>query len=75
MNKNRKNTKFLFQACNVERYTTSHYTNLIVCRNSCKKNNDGDKDETEKIIKWYLEIQRLIHLAGQMLLTWIQHFS
>lgn len=41
-NKKEKNTKFLFQACDVESYTSSQYTNLMVHMNSCKKNNYGD---------------------------------
>ena len=28
-NKKGNNSKFLFQVCGVERYTTSHYTNLF----------------------------------------------
>ena len=32
-----KNTKFLFQTCDVERYMTAHYTNLLVRMNSCKR--------------------------------------
>ena len=62
-----KNMKFLFQACDVERYTTSHYTNLLVRMNSCKKNNDVDKAELKKGMTWYMEIRRTIHQAIQML--------
>lgn len=47
-NKKVKNTKFLFQACDVERCTTAHYTSLLVRMNNCKKNNDGDKAELKK---------------------------
>lgn len=42
-NKKGKNTKFLFQVYDVEKYTTSQYTNLIVRMNNYVKNNDGDK--------------------------------
>ena len=61
--------KFLFQACDVEIYTTAHYTNLIVRMNSCKKNNEGNKAKIKKIMNWYSEIKRVINQAGQMLLT------
>ena len=45
-----KITKYLFQACDVERYTTAHYTNLLVKMKICAKNNDGDKAELRKVI-------------------------
>ena len=64
-----KQTKFLFQSCDVERYTTSLYTNLIVCMNSCKKNNEADKAELKKVKNWYAEILRTLHMAAQVLIT------
>lgn len=64
-----KNTKFLFQACDVERYTTTDYTNLLVRMNSCKKNNDGDKVRLKNVMNWYFEIRRPMHQAIQMLMT------
>ena len=42
-NKKGRNTKYLFQVCDVEKYTSTQYKNLLVRMNSCKKNNDGDK--------------------------------
>ena len=51
-----KITKYLFQACDVERYTPTHYTNLLVWMNNCAKNNDGDKAELGKVINWYTKI-------------------
>ncbi|CAI9290472.1 unnamed protein product [Lactuca saligna] len=45
------NTKVLYQACDVERYTSLHYTNLMVRMNSYAKNNDKEKAEIWKIIK------------------------
>ncbi|KAL7591384.1 hypothetical protein Lser_V15G33665 [Lactuca serriola] len=68
-NKKENNTKFWFQACDVERHTTTHYTNLIVCMNSCKNNNESDKVEIKKSMNWYSEIRRVIRQVGQMLLT------
>ena len=46
-NKIGKNTKFLYQVCDVEKYTSSQYTNLLVRINICKKNNDGEKVEIQ----------------------------
>ena len=40
---NGKARRFLFQACEVERYTTSQYTKFIVRMNNCLKTNQGDK--------------------------------
>ena len=31
-----KSSKFFFQTSEIERYTTAHYTNVIVRMNSCK---------------------------------------
>lgn len=42
-NKKGNNSKFLFQVVDVERYTTSHYTSLLVRMNGCEKNNDKEK--------------------------------
>lgn len=67
-NKNEKNTKYLFQACDIERYTTTQYMNLLFHMNSCKKSNDGDKEKLKKIIKWYSEIRRSLHQVIQMLM-------
>ena len=45
-----KAKRFLFQVGEIERYTTSQYTNFIVRMNSCTKNNDGDKKELKKVL-------------------------
>ena len=58
---------FLFQACEVERYTTSQYTNFIVRMNNCKNNNEREKKELKKIISWYMEIRRVMLFALQIL--------
>ena len=65
--KSGKSKKFLFQAAEVERYSTSQYTNLIVRMNHCKKNNDGNKKELKKIINWYTEIRRVMLYSIQIL--------
>lgn len=64
-----KSSKFFFQTSEIERYITAHYTNLIVCMNSCKNNNDGDKVELKKLMNWYAEIRRTLHMAGQLLIN------
>lgn len=63
------NSKFLFQVCDVERYRSSHYTNLLVRMSSCDKNNDKEKIEIRKIVNWYVEIRRLIHQATKVLIN------
>ena len=68
-NKKGRNTKYLFQVFDVEKYTSSQYMNFLVRMNSCKKNNDGDKEDIRKTISWYDEIQRVIHQVSQMLMT------
>ena len=45
-----KPKKFLFKVSEIERYTTSQYTNFIVRMNNCTKNNEGDRKELKKII-------------------------
>ena len=65
--KNGKAKRFLFQANEVERYTTVQYTKFMVRMNNCKKNNDGDKAELKKVMRWYTEIRRMIHFAAQIL--------
>ena len=45
-----RKTKYLFQACDVERYTTTHYMNLMVRMNKCKKNDDKDKAELKMVM-------------------------
>ena len=62
-----KAKRFLFQVAEIERYTTSQYTNFIVRMNNCTKNNDGDKKELKKIITWYSEIRRTMHSVAQVL--------
>lgn len=47
-NKKGKDTKFLFQAYDVERYTSSQYTNLLVRINSCNKKIMVTKRKFEK---------------------------
>ena len=69
-----KQTNFLFQSCDVERYTTAKYTNLIVHMNSCKKNNDRDKSKLKKVMNWYAEIRRTLRVAAQVLITRFRHF-
>ncbi|KAL7610158.1 hypothetical protein Lser_V15G11463 [Lactuca serriola] len=59
--------RFLFQTSEVERYTNSQYTNLIVRMNHCKKNSEGDKKEIKKVISWYMEIRRVLMYAVQLL--------
>ena len=59
--------RFLFQTCEVERYTNSQYTNLIVRMNHCKKNSEGDKKEIMKVISWYMEIRRVLMYDVQLL--------
>ena len=56
-----KPKRFLFQVSEIERYTTSQYTNFIVRMNNCTMNNEGDKKELKKIITWYSEIRRRMH--------------
>ena len=58
---------FLFQACEVERYTASQYTNFKVHMTNNKKNNKGDKKELKKNISWYTEIRRVMLFALQIL--------
>ncbi|KAL7617007.1 hypothetical protein Lser_V15G03290 [Lactuca serriola] len=58
-----KPKKFLFKVSEIERYTTSQYTNFIVHMNNCSKNNEGDRKELKKIITWYLEIRRTMNSA------------
>lgn len=65
-NKKGNNSKFLFQVCDVERYTTSHYTNLFVQMNSCDRNNDKEKADIRKIVNW---IRRIIHQAMKVLMN------
>ena len=60
-NKKGNNTKFLFQVCDVERYNSCQYINLMVQMNSCAKNNDKEKAETRKIVNYYDEVRRVIH--------------
>lgn len=55
-NKKGNNSKFPFQVCDVERYTTAHYTNLLVRMNSCEKNNDKEKAQIQNIVNQYVEI-------------------
>ena len=64
-----KITMFLFQVCDGERYTTSHYTNFIIRMNSCVKNNESDKPKIRKVVKWCVEIRRVIHQVAQTLMT------
>ncbi|CAI9285816.1 unnamed protein product [Lactuca saligna] len=52
--------RFLFQASEVETYSTSQYANLSVRMNHYKKNNEGDKKEMKKIISWYTEVRRVL---------------
>ena len=59
--------RFLFQTSEVERYSNSQYTNLIVRMNHCKKNSEGDKKEIKKVISWYMEIRRVLMYAVQLL--------
>lgn len=68
-NKKSNNTKFPFQVCDTERYTTPHYTNLMVRMNNCEKNNEKEKAEIRKVINWYAEIRRVIHQAAKMLMA------
>lgn len=67
--KNGKTKRFLFQENEMERYTTSQYTNFIVRMNNYSKNNLGDKKELKKIISWYTEIRRVMLFAAQILST------
>lgn len=60
-NKKGNNTKFLSQVCDVKRYTSSYYTNLMVRMNSCAKNNGKEKADIRKIVNWYAEVRRVIH--------------
>lgn len=53
-----KMAKFLFQVCDIERYTNSNYTNLLIQINNCKKNDNEDKAKIRKTIQWYMEIRR-----------------
>ena len=55
-NKNGKMTKFLFQICDLERYTNSQYTNLLIRMNNCKRNEVEDKVEIRKMIMWYMDV-------------------
>ena len=66
-----KPKKFLFKVFEVERYTSSQYTNFIVRMNNCKKNNEGDKRELKKVITWYAEVRKTIHSAVQRVMDWI----
>ena len=68
-NKNNKNTKFLLRVENVERYTNSQYTDLLVRINYGKRNTEGDKADTRRTIVWYMEIRRVLHQAMNMLMT------
>lgn len=68
-NKKGNNTKFLFQVCDVERYTTSYYTNLMIQMNNRAKNNENEKAEIHKVANWYAEIRRVIRQAALMLTT------
>ena len=56
-NKKGNNSKFLFQVCDVERYTSSHYTNLLVRMNSYNKNKDKEKVEIRNIVNVYAETE------------------
>ena len=60
-NKKGNNPKFTCQVCDVDRYPTSHYTNLMTRMNSCVKNNEIDKGEIWKVINWYADVERVIH--------------
>ena len=53
-------TNFLFQVIDLERYTNSQYTNLLVRINNCKKNEVKDKPEIRKTIFWYMEIRNVL---------------
>lgn len=59
-NKKGKYSKFLFQVCDVERYTTSHYANLLVSMKSCNKKMEKRRQKIRKIVNWYAEISRII---------------
>ncbi|CAI9304104.1 unnamed protein product [Lactuca saligna] len=69
--KNKKGTsmKSLFQVNEIERFTFSHYTNLLIRMNNCAKNSDKEKAETKKIINLYYEIRRVLHEATQLFTT------
>lgn len=53
--KNKKSivTKFLFQMNDIEKYTSSHYTNLLIRMERCAKNSDKEKVEIKKMVNWY----------------------
>lgn len=68
-NKKWKNTKFLFQVCDVEKHTNSYCMNILVRMHNCKRNSDGDKVEIMKTNMWYMEIRRVIHQVAKMLTT------
>lgn len=57
-NKKGKLTKFLFQVNNIEKYSSSHFLNILIRINNCKKNDNKDKAKIRKIIIWYMKIKR-----------------
>ena len=75
--KNKKGpvTKFLFQMDDIEKYTSSHYTNFLIRMKSCAKNSDKEKAKIQKMFNWYTEIRRVLHTAIKLFTTYIRHLS
>lgn len=50
--KNKKGTvtKFMFQMNDIEKYTSLHYTTLLIRMNSYAQNNDKEKAEIQKMV-------------------------
>lgn len=51
---------FLFRTDDIERYTKSHLSSILLCINNCQKNENEDIMEICKIILWYMEIRNVL---------------
>ncbi|CAH1435832.1 unnamed protein product [Lactuca virosa] len=54
--------KFLFRVDDVESYSNTHLTSILLHINNCQRNKNEDRAKIRKIIHWYMKIREVCYI-------------